>query len=291
MSQSHSPVFAGILFAILWASASVAGKFGLYSVEPLVLFNFRFFGAGFILLLFVHAFRRDRLPRGREWNQISVFGALNTTVYLGLFVLALNEVTPGITTLAIALNPLLISVLSAAWMKRKVMPREWIGIVVGIAGVLLAAWPHLETNFASPLGLILIGLSQLAYSVGSVYYAQVHWQVPRATINAWQLLIGAVLLLPFTFLLHEKENTFDVRFFLSLAWLVLPVSVVAVQLWLRLVKTDAVRASMWLYLCPVFGFVFAAVLVNEPVSIHTFAGTALVLGALWLGTGTRGTVP
>jgi drug/metabolite transporter (DMT)-like permease len=70
---------------------------------------------------------------------------------------------------------------------------------------------------------------------------------------------------------------------LSLSWLVLPVSVVAIQLWLRLLKADAIRASMWLYLCPVFGFLYAAVLVGEPLNSYTFVGTALVLIALYLG--------
>ncbi len=287
MSRSLSPIISGVIFSILWASASVAGKFGLESVEPLVLFNMRFFGAGIVLLLFVYGFQRDRLPGGGEWKQLSIFGALNTTLYLGLFVLALDEVTPGITTLAVALNPLFIGIFSSLWSKRRVLPREWTGILTGIGGVLIAAWPHLETDYASPAGLVLIGLSQVAYSVGAVYYADVNWRLPRATVNAWQVFIGGVMLLPFTILMHEEENNFDARLVLSLAWLVLPVSVVAIQLWLKLLKDDAVRASMWLYLCPVFGFAYASALMDEPLSVHTFVGTALVLGALWLGTGRK----
>jgi probable blue pigment (indigoidine) exporter len=282
VSRFSSPFFTGILFATLWASASVAGKFGLFSVEPLVLFNMRFFAAGVLMLTFVHGFRKDRFPHGVEWRQLSVFGALNTTLYLGLFVLALSEVTPGITTLAVALNPLFISILSAIWTKRKVLMREWMGIVIGMGGVFIAAYPHLETSLASPTGLVLLAFSQVAYSVGAVYYADVDWKLSRVTINAWQVFIGGILLLPFTLFMHEKENTFDLRFLLSLAWLVLPVSVVAVQLWLRLLKADAVRASMWLYLCPVFGFLYAAVLVGEPLNLFTFCGTALVLVALYM---------
>jgi probable blue pigment (indigoidine) exporter len=148
---------------------------------------------------------------------------------------------------------------------------------------LIAAYPHLDTNFATPAGLVLLGCSQVAYSVGAVYYAANEWKLSRATINAWQVLIGAVLLVPFTWLMHEQESTFDLRFFLSLAWLILPVSVVAVQLWLRLLRADAVRASIWLYLCPVFGFIYAAVLLGEPLSGYTLIGTALVLGALYMG--------
>jgi probable blue pigment (indigoidine) exporter len=110
-----------------------------------------------------------------------------------------------------------------------------------------------------------------------VYYARVPWELSRVTINGWQVLIGGILLLPGTLLMHEKENNFDSRFFLSLSWLVIPVSIVAIQLWLRLLKTDAVHASM------LFGFLYASVLLGEPLSGYTFIGTALVLLALYIG--------
>lgn len=263
----------------------MAGKFGLFSVQPLVLFNARFFGAGILLLVFVHLYTRERFPRGAEWKHLVLFGLFNTTLYLGLFVIALNEVTPGITTLAVAMNPLFISVLSAVWTRRRVLLREWAGIVTGLVGVLVAAWPHLETDYASAKGLVIIGLSQIAYSVGAVYYAEVKWTLSRTAINGWQVFIGAWLTVPFTWLTYRHENTFDLTFVVSLTWLVIPVSIGAIQLWLRLLKDDPVRASLWLYLCPVFGFVYAWALLGEPLSLYTLAGTVLVLGALWMAGG------
>jgi len=289
VTRPASFISLGILYSLLWASASVAGKFGLRSAEPLVLFNLRFFGAGILLLVVSHVVLRERLPSRKEWGQLTLFGALNTTLYLGLFVLALDEVTPGITTLAVALNPLLISVFSAVWMSRKVRVLEWAGILIGITGVLVASYPHLETSFASVRGLVLIAFSQVAYSIGAVYYARVDWTISRMSVNAWQAFLGAFLTLPFTFLMHEEKSTLDLRLLLSLAWLIVPVSVIAIQLWLRLLKQDAVRASMWLYLCPPFGFLYAWALVGERLSLYTFVGTAMVLGALWLGQARQGT--
>ncbi len=137
-------------------------------------------------------------------------------------------------------------------MKRKVRPAEWVSIALGIAGVGVAAYPLLLSAHATPLGLVLIALSMIAYSVGSVYYADVRWELPRITVNAWQVFIGGVLLAPVAFAMHHQENHFTTPAWLALAWLVVPVSILAVQLWLRLLKSDAVRASLWLYLCPVF---------------------------------------
>jgi probable blue pigment (indigoidine) exporter len=283
MDRSLSFVTTGLLFAILWASASVAGKFGLLSVEPLVLFNIRFLGAGVLLLSYAFLYERSRFPQKNEWSSLTIFGAFNTTLYLGIFVIALQYTSPGITTLAVALNPLFISVMTAIWMKRRVSGIEWLSVAIGLSGVFVASYPLLINSEAKPIGLILLVLSMAAYSAGAVYYATVQWTLSRISINGWQVFIGGLLLIPFTIILHSQANTFDMTFWFSLLWLIVPVSIGAVQLWLRLLKTDAVKASLWLYLCPIFGFIYAAILFKEKITAHTIVGTALVLAALYLG--------
>ncbi|HEY9004521.1 MAG TPA: EamA family transporter [Ohtaekwangia sp.] len=281
LSAKH--FFTGLMFSMLWASASVAGKFGIRSAEPLVFFAIRFLLAGGILLAFTYTVQKSRLPVCKEWRHVTIFGLFNTTCYLGFFVVALQYVTPGITTLAIALNPLFISIMSAVWMKRRIRLQEWLSIALGITGVAVAAYPLLQTSYATPGGLLLLAISMITYSFGSVYYAAIPWQLPRTTINAWQVFIGGILLLPLAFIMHTKPNHFDLRFWLSLAWLIFPVSIAAVQLWLRLLKSDAVRASLWLYLCPIFGFLYSTILLGEPFTLYTVAGTALVMIALYIG--------
>jgi probable blue pigment (indigoidine) exporter len=276
-------ILTGLSFSILWASASAAGKIGLQSAEGLVLFVIRFLLAGVVLLAYSILVQRDRVPKGREWWQLTIFGTFNTTVYLGMFIIALEEVTAGVTAIALALNPLLISALSALWQKRPVSRVEWTSLLIGIIGVVIFSYPLLRNSYATPGGLILLGSSMIAYSFGAVYYATVPWQLSRTAINGWQVLIGGILLIPVAWSFHSQPNNFDTRFWLSIAWLVVPVSVGAVQLWLRLLKSDAVKASMWLFLCPIFGLLFASVLLDEPITVYTIMGTLLVLMALLLG--------
>lgn len=234
-------------------------------------------------MLYSHMLRNTRLPAGKEWKQLLIFGALNTTLYLGLFAYALQQTTPGITTLALALNPLFIGILSALGGKRRVTGNEWLGILVGITGVAVASMPLLQLQYATLSGMILLAISMFAYSWGAVYYASIPWTLSRTTINAWQVFIGGLLLIPFTLFFYGENNHYDTRFWASLLWLVFPVSILAVQLWLQLLKADAVKASLWLYLCPVFGFLYANLLLDEPITLYTLAGTILVAGALYLG--------
>ncbi len=276
-------LLTGFLFAMLWSSASSAGKIGLQSAEGLVLFVVRFLIAGLLLLGYSSFIQKDRFPKKDEWLPLTIFGAFNTTIYLGVFIISLSEVTAGITTISLALNPLLISVMSALWLRRPVKQIEWISIVIGITGVVAAAYPLLKNSYASITGLIMLGLCMVAYSFGSVYYSTVPWKLSRTAINGWQVFIGGMLLIPFAWIFHTQPNHFDLKFWLSIAWLVVPVSIGAVQLWLYLLKWDTVKASLWLFLCPIFGLIYASVLLNEPVTAFTIIGTGLVLIALFLG--------
>lgn len=274
----------GLVFASLWASASVATKYGLKSAQPFVIADVRFFIAGFLMIFGAVILRGYRLPQKQEWKPLIIYGFLNVALYLGLFGLAMERVAAGIGTLSIATNPLFISVLTAFWLKKSVPKNVWLGLILGMMGVGIATYPLLLKSYATPLGIAILLGSMLSYSVGTVYYSSRKWALPILAINGWQVLFGGILLLPFTFFTFDAgKNHFDGRFWGSILWLVVPVSIGAVQLWLYLLKIDAVKAALWLFLCPIFGFFYAWLFLGEPVSAYTFVGTGLVIGGLYLG--------
>lgn len=276
---------SGIFYSFLWASAAAATKFGLESVPPLVLANVRFMIAGAVMIVMAHFFWKGdrRFPSGKEWKPLIIFGLLNTTIYLGAYVYAMREVSAGIGSLATATNPLFILIISGIWLKRKIKTREVLGILLGISGILLATYPLLMTSNATIRGILILFFAMVAVSFATVYYSSVKWKLPALTINAWQVFIGGIALLPFTYLISGNQpGSFDIRFWASVCWLILPVSVIALQLWFYLLKTDPVKASLWLFLCPIFGFLIAGILFKEPITLYTIAGTCMVLAGLYL---------
>lgn len=275
----------GIIFAALWASASVATKFGVSVADPLVLATTRFFIAGAMMLVFAYVIvpKNNRLPRGNEWKQLLIFSVLNTSLYLGTFVLALKHVSAGIGSLSTATNPLFIMLLSAIWLKRRLKVVEVVGVIMGLGGVALACYPLLLTSYATVSGLLILLVGMISVSAATVYYAGIKWTLPNLIINGWQVLFGGIVLLPFMVIFSDfKNTTFNYTFWGSVFWLIIPVSIIALQLWFYLVKLDAVKASLWIFLCPLFGFAYSYLLLNEPITWHTFAGTALVIGGLSL---------
>lgn len=276
-------LFSGLLFAALWASASVATKFGLMSAQPLVIANIRFFIAGLMMFLLTFLLKKNQFPGRQEWKPLMIYGMLNVTIYLGCFILAMQHLSAGIGSLAPALGPVTISLISAIWLKRPIYMKEILALLLGLGGVAVATYPLLQNSYVTGGGLLIMAISILAYSFGTVYYSQVNWELPRLAINSWQILFGGLFLLPFTCItFNAGRNHFDFRFWLSIAWLVLPVSILAVQLWLLMIHQNAVKASIWLFLCPIFGFVFSYLFLKEPITAYTFVGTAFVIAGLYL---------
>lgn len=267
---------------MLWASASAATKFGVLSVSPLVLAQVRFMIAGVGMLGYAYLVQKNSpMPNRIEFGRLTIFALLNTTIYLGGFVLALKQVSAGIGSLSTATNPLFITLMSALWLRRRLRWQEGAGLALGLLGVVVATIPLLADAHATVQGLLILLGSMISVSAATVYYARYDWRLPPLVINGWQVFIGGLLLLPFTLLTTDfAVQHYDVRFWASVGWLIIPVSVVALQLWFRLVRADAVRASLWLFLCPIFGFVYSAALLGEPITWFTVLGTALVIGGL-----------
>ncbi len=279
-------ILIGLLYAMLWASASVATKFGLNSADPLILANTRFFIAGPLLLAFAYAAGSRpgyRLPAKKEWLRLAVFGFLNTTLYLGLYVISMKYTAAGIGSLATSLGPLFITLLSVRMLKRKPTLAEIAGLALGIGGVSIATYPLLGIGQTTVGGVCLLITSMFVVSLASVYYARVPWQLPNLLINGWQVMLGGIFLLPLTLAFGDfSAFRADANFWFSVLWLSIAVSIFGLICWFYLLSRDTVKASLWQFLCPIFGFFFAWWLMNEPITGGTWIGTTLVIAGLLL---------
>jgi probable blue pigment (indigoidine) exporter len=277
-------ILAGIVFAFLWSSASTATKIGLVSAQPFVISIFRFLIAGVIMLFVSHIVLRNRMPKKREWMQIGIYGFLNITFYLGLYVIAMQQVSAGLGSLAVATNPVFIALMSAFWFSHKIKFKNILSLLLCFIGVVLAAYPLLENSYATPFGILVLLVSMIGYSLGTIYYSRVNWNgLNILTINGWQTILGGVFLSPVLWATYQSDkNNFDFSFWTSVCWLAIPVSIGAVQFWLYLLKNNPIKASYWLFLCPIFGFIIAHYMMKEPITVYTFIGVFFVICGLYL---------
>lgn len=277
-------VLLGLVFAFLWASASTATKIGLESAQPFVIAFVRFLIAGTIMIFITHIIMKNRFPSKQEWKQIMIYGVLNITAYLGFFVVAMQNVSAGFGSLAVATNPVLIALLASMFFGYKLRISVIISLFICFAGVSIVAYPLMQSSLTTVGGILFMAASMISYSVGTIYYSKQNWNgLHILTINGWQTLLGGAFLLPILIYTYDgAQNEYNTVFWLSVSWLALPVSILAVQVWLSLLRSNPVKASYWLFLCPIFGFFVARIFVSEPISLFTVIGVILVIIGLYI---------
>lgn len=282
MNNKQSWLITGFVFAILWPSAATATKVALKDAQPLVVAVFRFGIAAAIMLFVSHIILKNKLPRQREWKQLAIYGLLNIAIYLGMYVVAMKEVTASVGALTVAASPVFISFLSLIVLKKPIGARILLALLVCISGFVVVAWPLFADASVTTRGLVLLLVSMFSYALGTIYFTSRKWEgMHLLTINGWQTLLGGIFLLPFMLFTYKSgANLFSPGFWAGTLWLALPVSIAAVLLWLKLIKQDAVKAGLWLFLCPISGIIIAALLMGDKISLFTVGGLAMVLAGL-----------
>ncbi len=274
----------GLLFSLLWASATISAKFIGRESAPLTILSLRFLVAMGLLLFYSYVLRRGhRLPVGREWGHLAVLGFTNSTCFLGASWLALRVVPAGLYQLLIATGPFLVALLSAVWLERQVLPREWGGMGLSVMGLAFVMVPTVNMQTAVPYGIALVIFATVMNSFGSVYAKWAKLTLPSVVVNSWQISWGLLLLLPFTWWLNDgKPVQLTLTVTLALLWSIFAVSIGAMIIWFYLVRRDPLRASNWLFITPIAGYLLAVVLLGEPIHWFDGVGTALVMAGLAL---------
>lgn len=273
----------GLLFALLWASATVATKFGLHSCNLFLLTFIRFITVSVLLLSYTYIVKSktSSFPTKAEFKKLFILGILNVTVYMSGYLIAIKFVSAGLISLITAVNPLLLILFSAIFYNRKLTAFEITGIVIALSGLMLASVPNLYHSHATLQGILALIAGITALSAGSIYYANSGLTLKKMEVNTWQITIGGLLFLPVV--LWNGSNNFlipDLRFFLSITWLIIPVSIVAYAMWLYLVQKDSVKAGLWLFLTPAFGYLMAVIILHEKITVYGVFGSLLVVSGL-----------
>ncbi|WP_182914255.1 DMT family transporter [Paenibacillus sp. 1011MAR3C5] len=280
----------GLLFSLLWSTAAIAIKFGLHSTTPLALASIRFILAGTLMMIFVYGMNRKYpWPSRKQFGPLIGLGLLNTTLYIGATLWALNYVSAGLFNLFVAANPFLVAFLSYMWLKRKISIKEWTGMGVAATGLFIAVWPALTSAEGKLIGFLLLGVGMASMALGSVYFKKADLQLPGIVINTWQLSIGGAVSIPLAYWI-EKDRFFlnlDVNLIGSMIWLVFVISIGSMLLWFYMLKRDAVKANNWLFMTPIFGYMLAAILLHEKITAFDMVATMFVVTGLFLSGNIR----
>ena len=287
----------GLSFCVLWSSAFIAAKFGLTAAPPLAQLTVRFLFAGAVLWAGMLILGKKWPAERRDVVTGIALGVLNNSAYLGLFYIAMQSITAGLAALIAALTPLATVFLAQPLLGEKITKRALMGVTLGLAGAAIVLRERVGSGADDVTGVVLGGIAMLCLTSGTILYRKRGSHSDPFVMVTVQTIASGLVLLPFSLAMEDWGSIqLNMTFFLSVAYLSIMLSVVALLIWFRMIRiAGASRASAFHFLNPGLGMLFAFLILGEPLSVIDLAGLVpIVFGIIlvtWVPAGRKTAAP
>ncbi len=274
---------APVLFVLLWSTGFIGARYGLPYIEPLTFLAVRMFFV-VVIMAAIAIIGGTKPPDAGEIEHSLVAGSLVHGLYLGGVFTAISQGVPaGISALIPGLQPILTSTIANRFMGETVTRVQWIGLSLGLVGVLLVLHDRNIVLAGSTLGWIASFLSLIGITLGTLYQKRYCGAIDWRSGNLVQYIGAGVLFALGAFAFETREIHWTGELIFALAWLVLVLSIAAVGLMYWLIRRSAATgfASLF-YLVPVVTALFAYLLFGERLDAISILGMVICAGGVVL---------
>jgi drug/metabolite transporter (DMT)-like permease len=274
---------APALFVLLWSTGFIGARYGLPYIEPLTFLAVRMVFA-VVIMAGIALVGGARWPVGNEVGHSVVAGSLVHGLGLGGVFTAISQGVPaGISALIMGLQPILTSTVANRFMGEKVTPLQWLGLALGLVGVLLVLHDRNIVLAGSVLGWVANFLALIGLTLGTLYQKRYCGGIDWRTGNLIQYAaVGAMFTLG-AFAFETREIQWTGELILAMAWLVLVLSIAAVALLYWLIRrSPATGFASLFYLVPVVTAFVAYILFDERLDSISMLGMVICVGGVAL---------
>jgi len=270
------------VFVGIWSTGFIVARFGMPHAPPMKFLALRYLlsVAAFLAWALVSraAWPRDR----RQLGHLAVTGILMHAGYLGGVWAAVKAgMGAGLAALLVGLQP----VLTALWISLRggrVAARQWVGLGLGLAGLVLVVWQKLGLGEVNALNLTFDLIALLSITAGTLYQKRFVQPCDVRTANLVQLAAALAVTLPLAGLEHEgmrwwlADGAFNRELAGAVAWSVLGLTLGGSSLLYLLIQRGAATSvTSLMYLVPPTTALMAWVLFGEPITALIVGGMAL----------------
>lgn len=266
------------VFVLIWSTGFVVARYGMPHAPPLGFLSWRYALSVLAFGIWI-AFARVALPRSRaQWGHLAVAGVLMHAGYLGGVWAAVKlGLSAGMAALIVGLQPVLTALwLSIAGAQQRVSARQWLGLALGLIGLLLVVWRKLGAGEITGANFALALVALVSITLGTLY--QKRHLAPgdvRAAMFV-QLLAALVVTLPLGLMLESEPIRLHPEFVGAMAWSVLVLTLGGSSLLFLLIQRGAAaEVASLMYLVPPCTAVLAWLLFGEALGPTVLVGLAL----------------
>lgn len=265
------------VFVLIWSTGFVVARFGMPHAPPMRFLAWRFALSALAFGLWV-LLSRAAWPRGRrQWLHLAVVGVLMHAAYLGGVWSAVKlGIGAGTTALIVGLQPVLTALwVSASGQEHRVATRQWLGLGLGLAGLVLVVWNKLGHGEVTAHNLALCLMALLAITIGTLYQKRFVAPCDVRSASLVQLLAAFAVVLPLALLETEPIDAAPALLG-AMAWSVGVLTLGGSSLLYMMVQRGAAtRVTSLMYLVPPCTALLAWLLFDELLTPLVLAGLAL----------------
>jgi drug/metabolite transporter (DMT)-like permease len=273
------------IFVLIWSTGFIVAKFGLPFAPPLTFLSIRYFFSMLCFLVWIWLSRAVWPTDKKQWLHLAVAGVLMHGGYLGgVWIAVKGGMGSGLAALIVGFQPILTALwLSSLGAKASENPsqpvvskRQWMGLLLGLAGLLLVvARKFGATNEVTLLTFTAAVFALFSITIGTLYQKQHVTATDVRTANVIQLGAALVVTLPFA-MLETEAITWNASFVGAMAWAVLALTLGGSSLMFMLIQRGAATTvTSLLYLVPPTTALMAWVLFGEAITLVTILGILL----------------
>jgi drug/metabolite transporter (DMT)-like permease len=222
----------------------------------------------------VHFTRKHMLP-------LIVISAINTAIPFTLFAWAAQRAPAGIGAITNATAVMFTALVAFAFYGEHISKRRAVGLVAGFIGVAVLASG--KTAGVSVWSAALAGtFAAFLYGIGGNMVRRQLAGIPPGAVAAATLVCASLLLAPFA-IAYWPRGPLPTQSWVSAILLGVLCTGVAYFIYFRLIyRIGAPRAATVTYLVPLFGVVWAWIVLGEPLTPSMAIAGALILGGVAL---------
>jgi drug/metabolite transporter (DMT)-like permease len=201
----------------------------------------------------------------------------------GVWAAVKGGMSAGTAALIVGLQPLLTAVwLSVSGSRHAATLRQWVGLALGLVGLVLVVWRKLGLGEANGPSIVLALVALASITVGTLYQKRYVTPGNVRTANAVQLMAAFCLVLPLA-LLETEPVRWHPQMIGAMAWSVLVLTLGGSSLLVLLIQRGAAtRVTSLLYLVPPCTALLAWLIFDEALTASVLAGMALTAAGVWL---------
>jgi drug/metabolite transporter (DMT)-like permease len=281
--RSFDPATATAILVTIVALASAfpAIRAGLVAFGPLELGAARFAIAAVPAALFLLV-TRPALPRWSEAWRFFVGGLFFVALYTTLLNIGEQTVSSGPASFIINVNPIITAALAMMFLGERFGRGAWLGTAVSFTGIGLIALGEGDDLRIDAGALLILG-SAFCNSITTVVQKPLFARHKALTVSAWNMVIGALLLVPFLPSAIVQSQAASTEALVAAIYLGIVPSLIAYASWnIVLSRLPASRASNFMYCVPPVATLMGFAWLGEAPSALSLIGGVMALGGVIL---------